>query len=213
MTAPNYVVSTISVFYKTTNMFQKQITKEEIYELPLKAFEGEVVVVEDYDTLMQILPELMIQPVLGFDTETKPQFKKGIKNNNKVALLQLASAEKAYLFRLNKIGLPAELKAVLADNDIIKIGAAIKEDIHCLQELHAFEPASFIDLQRYAKKFGIESSSLKKLTAIVLDFRISKNQQLSNWENGVLTPAQMRYAATDAWVCHEIYNSLRIHEN
>jgi ribonuclease D len=194
-------------------MFQKQITKEEIYELPLKAFEGEVVVVEDKETLKEVLPELRRQAVLGFDTETKPNFKKGIKNNNRVALLQLASAEKAYLFRLNKLGFPGILKDLMADDTIIKIGAAIKEDIKCLQEIKDFEPAGFVELQNYVKGFGIESSSVKKLTAIVLNFRISKNQQLSNWENGKLTPAQMRYAATDAWVCHQIYSSLLVLEN
>lgn len=189
-------------------MFQKQITKEELAELPLKAFEGQVEVIENEESFYKFLPEIEKAKVLGFDTETKPIFKKGKTNNNKVALLQLSTYDTAYLIRLNKIGLPDELTAILANENIIKVGAAVRDDLRYLAKLNPFTPAGFIDLQKMVKKFGIESASLKKMTAIVLKFRISKNQQLSNWENGSLTPAQQRYAATDAWVCHQIFKKL-----
>lgn len=189
-------------------MFQKQITKEELADLPLKAFEGHVEIIENEESFYKFLPEIEKARVLGFDTETKPIFKKGKTNNNKVALLQLSTYDTAYLIRLNKIGLPDELTAILANENIIKVGAAVRDDLRYLAKLKPFTPAGFIDLQKMVKKFGIESASLKKMTAIVLKFRISKNQQLSNWENGTLTIAQQRYAATDAWVCHQIFNKL-----
>ena len=190
-------------------MFQEEISKEEILGLPLKKFEGEVVVIESAENLKDIVDELKSQSVLGFDTETKPNFIKGVSNGNQVALLQLSSSNKAYLIRLNIIGLPQLIADILADENILKIGVAIKEDIRGLRKLTAFTPGSFIDLQVYVKAFGIKNSSLKKLTAIVLNFRISKSQQLSNWEGKPLKDKQIRYAATDAWVCYEIYKMLR----
>ena len=194
-------------------MFQEEISKEEILDLPLKRFEGEVVVIENVEDLNSIIDELRREPVLGFDAETKPNFKKGVSNNNMVALLQLSSAKKAYLIRLNIIGLPQVIADILADESIVKIGVAIKEDIRGLRKLNEFTPGSFLDLQTYVKAFGIKNSSLKKLTAIILNFRISKSQQLSNWEGKPLKEKQIQYAATDAWVCIRIYEMLRLSIN
>ncbi|MEA3446188.1 MAG: 3'-5' exonuclease [Bacteroidota bacterium] len=194
-------------------MFQKQITKEEIYELPLKAFDGEVVVIDFHKDVDRVIPEIMKETMLGFDTETKPSFKKGRSNNNSVSLLQLASAEKAWLFRLNTIGFHSSLAKVLNNENILKIGVAIHDDIKILKALHNFEDRGFIDLQHHVKNFGITSMGLKKLTAIVLNFRISKSQQLSNWENQSLSSGQIKYAATDAWTCLEIYKKLQYMSN
>lgn len=194
-------------------MIQKQITKEEIYELPLKAFEGEIIVIDHASDIREVLPEIRQQKILGFDTETKPCFKKGNSNTNAVALLQLASAEKAWLFRLNSVGFPPALSEIMADENILKIGVAIHDDIKLLKSLNPFNEGGFIDLQNYVKEFGIKSMGLKKLTAIVLNFRISKSQQLSNWENPMLTTGQLRYAATDAWTCLEIYKKLLLKKN
>ncbi len=194
-------------------MFQEEISKDEILELPLKKFEGDVVVIDSEKGLKEIIRELKTYSYLGFDTETKPNFKKGISNNNSVALLQLSTLDKAYLFRLNMIGLPKDLTDILADENIIKIGVAVKEDIKGLQNISNFEPNGFLDLQTYVKAFGIKNSSLKKITAIILNFRISKSQQLSNWESNPLKDKQIRYAATDAWVCLKIYEMLRLMKN
>jgi ribonuclease D len=141
--------------------------------------------------------------VIGFDTETKPSFKKGV--TNKVALLQLSTRNTAYLFRINQIGLPREIVAILADKDILKPGVAIRDDIKGLQELVNFKPSGFVELQDEAKDMGIQNFSLKKLTAIACGFRISKGQQLSNWEAAELTEAQQLYAATDAWAALVIF--------
>ncbi|MDE5421302.1 3'-5' exonuclease domain-containing protein 2 [Ancylomarina sp. DW003] len=187
--------------------FQKSITKEEINDLPLEAFEGEIVIIDSDEGLEEAVDYLKQFPVLGFDTETKPSFTKG--SVNPVALLQLSSSEKSFLFRLNRIGLPFSIIDLLSDPEIIKVGAAIKDDIRGLQDITDFDGNSFLELQQYVSSFGIENFSLKKLAAIVLRIRISKRQQVSNWEAAELSPGQLRYAATDSWVSLEIYEALK----
>jgi len=187
--------------------FQKSITSEEANKMPLKAFEGEIILVDQYEDLMDAVQYLKKYEILGFDTETRPSFKKGKVND--VALLQLAANSKTFLFRINKIGLPSELTDLLKDPEIMKVGAAIKDDIRGLQKLNDFDANGFLELQDYVSNFGIESFSLKKLSAIVLNFRISKRQQVSNWEASELSPGQLRYAATDAWVSLKIFEKLK----
>lgn len=186
--------------YKTT------ISKEEINELPIDKFKGTVFYLDNKENLQEALSHFTDAKVLGFDTETRPSFKKG--KVNKVSLLQLSTKDKAMIIRLNKIGLPKEIVQILANPKVYKIGVAINDDISGLRKLYGFEPAGFIDLQSYVNKYGIEDNALKKITAIVLGFKISKRQQTSNWEAEQLSQAQIEYAATDAWVCHEIYTRL-----
>jgi ribonuclease D len=187
-------------------MFKDSITREELTDLPLKWFEGEIQVIETPGEADKVSELLALQPVIGFDTETRPAFKKGVVN--KVALLQLATPDKAFLFRVNKTGLPSSLLKILSNPRIIKPGVAIRDDIKALQSVAKFKPQGFIELQDHAKELGIQNFSLKKLAAIVLGFRISKSQQLSNWESSDLTEAQQIYAATDAWAALEIYKTL-----
>ncbi len=184
-------------------MFKKSITKEELDELPLRWFTGDIYVIDKYKQIDNVAKYLSEQTVLGFDTETRPSFKKG--NVNSVALLQFSTNNDAFLIRINKLGLPESIVEILKNPDIIKPGVAIHDDIKALQEISGFEPAGFVELQDYAKETGIENFSLKKLAAIVLGFRISKSQQLSNWEAVRLTEAQRIYAATDAWTALNIY--------
>jgi len=186
--------------------YKSNITSEEIKLLDLKQYEGQVLIVPDKDNLETALEILQNQPFIGFDTETRPAFKKGTFHS--VALLQLAVSDTAILIRLNKISLPKEIKQILSDNRILKIGAAIRDDIKALQKLHTFKPAGFVELQDFVQKYGILDFSIKKMAAIVLNMRISKRQQLSNWENPELAEAQIRYAATDAWICYEVYKKL-----
>ena len=167
-------------------------------------------VIEEFTSFRVVIPLLSREKVLGFDTETKPSFRKGVKN--KVSLIQLSTDNLACLFRINKLGFPDELADILANPEIIKTGVALHDDIRFLKKLKQFIPDGFIDLQDYVKGFGIESSGLKKLTAIVLGFRISKRQQVTDWEADELTDAQKIYAATDAWVCREIYMKLNNRE-
>jgi len=188
------------------NRFLENITRENIKELDLKWFEGEIVVVDNFRTFRRIMPRIINSEVLGFDTETRPSFKKG--RNNKVSLIQLANSEIACLFRINRIGIPDELVTLLSDPGVIKAGVAIHDDIRFLKSVRKFTPEGFVDLQGFVKEYGIQSSGLKKLAAIILGFRISKRQQVTDWEAMQLSGAQQVYAATDAWICHEIYKEL-----
>lgn len=188
-------------------IFKKEISKEELAEYEVIAFDGEIVCVDSPDKVEDAVNYLRKAAFVGFDTETKPTFRKGQKN--RVSLLQLSANGKAFLFRLNKIGLPRQIARFLSSGDVLKVGVAIHDDIKSLRELTNFEPGGFIDLQYMVKDYGIESSGLKKLSAIILGFSISKRQQVSNWENEKLTPAQQLYAATDAWICMKIYDELK----
>ena len=196
---------------RNNKLFKQKITKEEINVLPRKSFDGEIVYIDSLDAFHEFFPEINGTKLLGFDTETKPAFKKG--QNNEVALLQLSTDCKAFLFRLNIIGMPSALTEILSNEDIIKAGVALRDDIAGLRKLRDFEPAGFIDLQDYVKEFSIEDNGLKKLVANILGFQISKRQQTSNWEHEILTEAQIEYAATDAWVCNLIYQRLKEIEN
>jgi ribonuclease D len=188
-------------------MFVENLSNDEVNELPIYQFEGGIFVIDTFDKLDYYLPLLKDQKILGFDTETRPSFKKGVVNP--VSLLQITTSSEAFLIRINRIGLPDEIKRILADEDVLKVGLAIKDDIKILQDINDFDPASFLDLQDYVGSFGIEARSLKKITAIVLNRRISKSQQVTNWERETLTEAQQVYAATDAWACLKVYNTLR----
>jgi ribonuclease D len=186
--------------------YAENITAEEIKILGMKHFEGEIVVVDNHSHFRSIIKRFSHSTLLGFDTETKPTFRKGRKN--KVSLLQLSDSRLACLFRINRIGLPDELIRILSNPEITKAGVAIHDDIKVLNHIRHFVPAGFVDLQSFVKSFGIESSGLKKLAAIVLGFRISKSQQVTDWEVVELSEAQKVYAATDAWVCYEVYKKL-----
>jgi len=185
---------------------KNSISDEEILDLPLVSFDKEIFIIEHESEIDEAFNYLINRQILGFDTETKPAFKKGQKNE--VALLQLASEERAYLFRLNKVRLNNQVKAILANKNITKVGVAIKDDIIGLKRKSNFVPQSFVELQELAKKSGIQNFSLQKLSAIVLGVRISKSKRLSNWELDVLNEAQLKYAATDAWMALEVYKSL-----
>ena len=148
------------------------------------------------------------QTVIGFDTETKPSFSSGSPRHH-VALLQLSGGEKAYIFRLNMLGLPAPLASLLADDRILKIGAAVKDDVRGLMYYRKFSPRGFVDLQAIVGEYGITDKSVRKMSAIILGKKVSKTQQLSNWEAPQLSGAQLKYAAIDAWVCREMYLKLK----
>lgn len=187
-------------------MFAENLTNEQVNDLPLYQFNGGIFVIDSFEKFDDFFSLLNGQKILGFDTETRPSFKKG--KVNPVSLLQITTCNQAFLIRINKIGLPDEVKEILANPEIIKIGLAIKDDIKILREINDFEPAGFIDLQDYVEEFAIEAKSLKKITGIVLEKRISKSQQVTNWEKEDLSEAQQVYAATDAWVCLQIYRKL-----
>ena len=183
------------------------ITAEELNQLPLRAFSGKVTLVTEASKLAAVVKEIEKHDVLGFDTETRPSFKRG--QSYKVALLQLAIPNKVFLFRIHQTGLPQEIISLFENTDIIKAGVAIHDDIKALQKINKFQPVSFIELSTMAKASGLQVESVKKLAGLLLGFRISKSAQTSNWEAPSLTDKQIEYAATDAWVCLEIYQHLK----
>ncbi len=190
------------------NSFSESIESGELERLPLTSFPGRIEVIDHVGFhYTRALAYLRRQKVIGFDTETRPSFEAHHYHHD-VALLQLSGPEKAYLFRLNKMGLRKTLSSILSNPHIIKVGAASADDVKSLQRLCPFKPAGFVDLQKIVWEWGIRDKSVKKMTAIILNFRISKSQQLSNWENDTLTKAQQDYAATDAWVCRQMYLKL-----
>lgn len=189
-------------------MYIESITPEVLEKLEYASFPGKIFVIDSVGAeFNRAIAYLRSQKVIGFDTETRPCFGPNQPRYG-VALLQLSGPEKAYLFRVNSIGMHRRLCTLLADKRIIKVGAAIHDDIRGLQKLREFEPGSFVDLQKIVWEYGIRDKSVKKMAAIILGFRISKTQQLSNWEAEILSESQCRYAATDAWVCREMYLQL-----
>jgi len=189
-------------------MFKISIQPEEIEPMPLGAFPGEIKVIDKKGLdWIRAIAYLSTQKYVGFDTETRPVFEPG-KPHRHVALLQLSGKDKAFLFRLNKMGLHPLLCKILSNPRIKKIGAATFDDVRGLQYHCKFKAGGFIDLQKIGWEWGIRDKSVKKMSAIILGCRISKAQQLSNWEAENLSAAQQMYAATDAWICREMYLKL-----
>ena len=188
------------------NTFPSVIKKEDINKLPLIECPLEIQIIETQDEAIKAAIELKNETHLGFDTETRPSFKKG--ESYKISLLQLSGASKAYLFRLNFFEMPQELIDILTNDEIIKTGVAIRDDIKGLQKLKNFSPAGFVEIVDLVKQHKIQHFGLRAIAAITLNGRISKGAKLTNWENKQLTHAQVKYAATDAWVGREIYFKL-----
>jgi ribonuclease D len=188
--------------------FDERMSREEINSLPIRCYAGEIVLVRKPAQLSSALTELAGEKLLGFDTETRPNFQKG--RNNLPALLQLAGEKRVYIFQLNPLGFPEKLRRLLADPAIIKTGVAVDFDLQQLKRLGHFQEEGFVELATVARESGIKNHGLRGLAAVLLSFRISKGAQRSNWGAENLAEKQLRYAATDAWVGREIY--LRLEE-
>ncbi|MCF0243296.1 MAG: 3'-5' exonuclease domain-containing protein 2 [Bacteroidaceae bacterium] len=180
--------------------------KQKITDLPKVAFPGRIITIFSEGEAERAVRFLLTQPILGFDTETRPSFTRG--HSNKVALLQVSTPDICFLFRLNFIGITPAIKTLLEDTTVLKVGLSLKDDILMLQHREQFTPGYFYDLQHHVKEIGIEDLSLQKLYANIFGMKMSKTQRLSNWEASVLTNAQKIYAATDAWSCIMLYDEL-----
>ena len=185
--------------------------KKWISKLPLVTFHGRIVVVVSPHETKRVVDFLLTNPILGMDTETRPSFKKG--RQNIVSLLQVATKEMCFLFRLQFTGITPDIVRLLEDETVPKVGLSLHDDIHSLSKRQPFKPGRFIDLQHHFNELGVEDLSLQKLYANVFGQKISKSQQLSNWEADVLTEKQKIYAATDAWACIMLYDEyIRLRE-
>ena len=185
----------------TVNNFIDKISNEQTALLPAVEFRGEIRIVEHERDIAAACKTLAEQPVIGFDTETRPSFRPGV--TFRVSLLQLSTPTVCYLFRLNRIPLAKPILQLLENKQVLKMGA-----LRSLRQIRHFRDGGFVDLQGIAPEWGIGEKSLRKLSAIVLGKRVSKAQRLSNWEAATLTDKQQLYAATDAWVCTRIYEQL-----
>lgn len=183
------------------------IDKQTLATLPAEQFSGRIELVQTPANAVKAMRYLMEQPIVGFDTETRPSFRKGDKH--KVALMQLSTPDICFLIRLNRLGLFPELKEFLENDKVLKIGLSTKDDFHMLHGLSPFQPQGFVELQSIVKSYGIGEASLTKIYAILFGKRISKGQRLTNWEAVELTEAQQHYAALDAWACLRIYEELK----
>ena len=186
-------------------MYKITVSAEDIERLEMVSFPGQIIVIDKPGEMLErAVAYLRRQKIIGFDTESRPCYSADQPHYG-VSLLQLSGAKRAYLFRVKKCGMPKSLCRVLASPRIVKVGAAVHDDLRGLKRLHGFEPEGFVDLQKIGWEYGIRDKAVKKLAANILGIRISKTQQLSNWEADKLSEAQQKYAATDAWVCREMY--------
>lgn len=183
-----------------------KIDKSELAGKPRVVFEGVIDEINTLERAEAAVRDISAHRLIGFDTETRPSFTRGVQH--KVALLQLATDDHAWLFRLNQIGMPDCVAGLLENPDILKIGVSVKDDKAQLGGRCDLKPAGFVELQDMCAEIGIEEKGLQKMYGILFGQRISKNQQLSNWEIASLTEGQRQYASVDAWACLRIYNYL-----
>lgn len=183
------------------------IDKEILAQMPVVTFPGKITVVDNASVARQAVNALSKEKTVGFDTETRPAFRKGCMHP--VALMQVSTAEHCFLFRLNHTGITESIRNFLENPGITKIGLSLHDDFSALNRAQTVVPQGFIDLQGMVKNYGIGDSSLQKIYAILFGSRISKGQRLTNWEADNLTEAQQIYAAIDAWACLKIYNFLK----
>ncbi len=183
------------------------MTKEQINAHPMRRYQGPIHVIRRPEQIEQAVRQLEEEKVLGFDTETRPTFRVG--QSYPPAVLQLVGEQAAYIFQLRHCRLSPPLLGLLANPEIVKAGVALDRDVQELNKLASFTPAGFVDVGELAKQAGCMHHGLRGLATLLLGFRVSKSSQTSNWANGTLTPAQIEYAATDAWVGRELYHKLQ----
>lgn len=190
-----------------TQQYTSSIAKEAISQLPVEEFKGRIIVIDTLKDAEKAVSYLSEFQMVGFDTETRPSFRKGLRF--KISLMQISTDDTCFLFRLNRINMPKALERFLANEKVQKIGLSLRDDFGAMRKRTNIQPANFLDLQEFVGQFGIEDASLQKIYAILFNKKISKNQRLSNWEADVLTDSQKKYAALDAWACLKIYNQLK----
>ncbi|MDR2954250.1 MAG: 3'-5' exonuclease domain-containing protein 2 [Prevotella sp.] len=186
------------------------ISKEELSVLGQEVFTGRIIVVQSIKEAEKACDYLQEFDAIGFDTETRPAFKKGV--THQIALMQLSTEDTCFLFRLNIIDMPDCLVDLLTNTEIKKIGLSLKDDFSAIRKRSPITPSNFIDLQVFVREYGIEDIGLQRVYGILFGKRISKGQRLSNWEAETLSDSQKMYAAIDAWACLRIFNTLKNRE-
>jgi ribonuclease D len=179
------------------------ITREQLVELPVRRYEGAIQMVTTAEELERAMHDIRQEHVVGFDTETPPAFRKG--QSYKPTLVQVGTAQAAYLFQLRRMDFSGALKELLESGHTVKAGVALADDLRKLKELFPFEERNILDLGKVAQHHGLKQSGVRNLAGMFLGFRITKGSRTSNWRRPDLSPSQINYAATDAWVCRELF--------
>jgi ribonuclease D len=179
------------------------ISREAMMALPMRRYEGRVCVIATRSELNDALADIRQQAVVGFDTETRPAFRKGERYDP--SLVQVATAQAVYLFQLRRVDVIPALAEVLSESNIVKAGVAVARDIQELKNVFSFAEKSIVDLGVIARRRGLEQTGVRNLAGIFLECRVAKGSRTSNWAAAALAPAQINYAATDAWICRELY--------
>jgi ribonuclease D len=182
---------------------RRAISREDVSALPIRRWEGETQVVATPEALEAALADIRAERVVGFDTETRPAFRKG--EHHLPSLVQVATARAVHLFQLRRTDCSAALAELLAAPGTVKAGVALAHDLRELKLLFPFEATAVLDAGAVARRHGLKQSGVRNLAAIFLGFRVPKGAKTSNWAAARLSPAQIVYAATDAWVCRELY--------
>ena len=183
------------------------ITKEEVLQLPLARYDGPVHLIGRQDSCVEACRIMAQEPVLGFDTESRPSFRKG--QNYLPSLIQFATRNEVFLVQIGNRHIPDEIIAILENPAIIKAGLALQQDFAKLRQIRMFQERGMVDLSGLASKKGIKTTGLRSLAALFLKIRVSKSAQVTNWSKDVLTPAQIQYASVDAWISRELYFKLQ----
>lgn len=190
----------------TTEQYTIAISKEELATLPKLEYNGPIYIVDTDAEMKKAARVLKRYDILGFDTESKPTFRKGAAIH--VSLIQIAAEDVCFLFRIRKFLNIEPLKEIIESPDILKVGLSLHDDFKILSHDYNLKPQGFADLQKMVLQYQFANTSLQKIYAILFDKRISKSQQLSNWNAQQLSDAQINYAAIDAWSCIHIYKKL-----
>lgn len=181
----------------------RDVSRDEVNELPVRRYEGPVVLIETAPALESAMMDLRAERVAGFDTETRPAFRVGV--SYAPALAQLATARSVYLFPLQRLDFEPEIAELMASPRLVKAGVSVKDDLRQLQKLFSFEKKSIVDLGDVARRHGLKQSGVRNLAGLFLGYRVPKGSKTSNWAAARLSAQQITYAATDAWVCRELY--------
>lgn len=187
--------------------FAREISREEMAELPIRRYEGEVCLVASAADLERAIADVGAEQVLGWDTETRPAFRKG--ESYPPSLVQLATARTVYIFQLARLDVARPVAGWFAAAGIVKVGISVADDLRSLKRVFDFEERSVLDAGTVARRHGLEQTGLRNLAGIFLGIRIPKGKRTSNWAAPRLTPQQIEYAATDAWACRELYLRFR----
>jgi len=186
---------------------QRNVSREEINELPIRRYEGEVRVVAAPHDLAPAMADILQETVVGFDTETRPSFRVG--ESYPPSLAQVATGRAVYLFQVQRQDIAAAVAEMLAEKRIVKAGVGLAYDLQALKKVIQFTEKSIVDLGTVATRHGLKQTGVRNLTGLFLGFRIPKGTKTSNWSRPRLSAQQITYAATDAWACRELYLRFR----